>query len=203
MKKFASVVSHIFHPLLMPLYCMALIFLNHNYLAIAVRQQLQILIYIIVFITTFLMPAVSSLFLLYRGQIQSLQMPSREERTLPFLITLIYFFICYYLLSLLPLPHIISVIVQGATIAILFAMLINFKWKISIHMVGIGGAVGMLFALSLLIFANYTLVIMIVIFIAGILGSVRIYAGGHTSGQIYAGFFLGAFIEFLTMRGIG
>ncbi|MEO8147924.1 MAG: hypothetical protein ABI723_09825 [Bacteroidia bacterium] len=200
MKKIANIISHLFHPLLMPLYCMALIFFNHNYLSIAVRPGLQRLIYAIVFITTFLMPSLSAIFLFFRGQVQSLQMPTREERVLPFIITSIYFFICYYLIRQLSVPYMLSAIVRGAVITLVLAMIINFKWKISIHMVGIGGAIGMLFVLSQLIFADYTITIMLVIFLAGILGSVRIYSGGHTPAQVYAGFLMGAFVEYVTVR---
>lgn len=199
MKSLANVISVLLHPLLMPLYCMALIFFNHNYLSIAVKPGLQNIVYGIVFITTFLMPSLSTLFLLFRGQVQSLHMPTREERILPFIITSIYFFICYYLIRQLPLPQMISSIIRGAVLSLVLAMIINFKWRISIHMVGIGGATGMLFALTQLIFANYNLTIMILILISGVLGSVRIYAGGHTPAQIYTGFLIGAGVEYFAV----
>lgn len=199
MKKIADLISHVLHPLLMPLYCMALIFFNHNYLSIAVKPGMQNLVYAIVFITTFLMPSLSAVFLLFRGQVQSLQMPTREERVLPFIITSIYYFICYYLIRQLSLPHIMSAVIRGAVVSLVLAMIINFKWKISIHMVGIGGATGMMFALTQLIFANFSVSIMATIFCAGILGSVRIYAGKHSLSQVYVGFLLGALVEYATI----
>ncbi len=199
MRKFSSLVSYLLHPLLMPLYCMVLIFFNPNYLSIAVRPRLQILIYIIVFITTFLMPSLSALFLIYRGNVQSLQMERREERTMPFLITSIYFIICYYLIRQLPIPVMLSSVIRGAVLSTVLALLINFRWKISIHMVGIGGAAGMLLALSRFIYADYSLHLIIIFLVAGILGSARIYSGGHSPAQVYAGFCTGAVIEYMAI----
>lgn len=196
MKKIASIISYLLHPLLMPMYCMVLIFYTPNYLAFAVHPRLQLFVFGLVFITTFLLPVLSSLFLVYRGEVSSLKMPLREERTMPFFYTACYYVMCYFLMQKLPMPDIISVSILGAAVSILLALLINLKWKISIHMIGIGGVIGLMLGLTHIIYANYVFGIIYFFFLAGLLGTVRIYTTDHKLSQIYAGFFLGVVVEF-------
>lgn len=183
----------------MPFYCMAVIFLNPNYLAFSVQAKLQFYIYLVVFITTFLMPLISAVFLYFRGEISSLKIPIKEERTLPFFFTGCYYFMCYYLMCQLPIPMALNATILGAAVSLIIALFINLKWKISIHMIGIGGLIGLMFALTYLIAADFTLEITLFIFLAGLLGTARLKCSDHSSGQIYAGFAIGAAIEFITV----
>lgn len=178
---------------------MALIFYSPNYLAFAVHPKLQLFVLGMVFITTFLLPLLSSVFLFYRGEISSLKMPLREERTMPFFYTACYYIMCYFLMQKLPIPDIVSVVILGAAVSVLLAMLINLKWKISIHMVGIGGVIGLMFGLTHIIYANYVSGIIYFLMLAGLLGTVRMYTTDHSQSQIYAGFALGVSVEFLAL----
>ena len=56
-----------------------------------------------------------------------------------------------YLLSSkwkIPLDPLIYKFMFGATLAIIIGMLITFNWKISVHMIGIGGVVGIVTVIS-------------------------------------------------------
>lgn len=84
----------------------------------------------------------------------------------------------------------------GATLSVTLAVMINLFWKVSIHLIGIGGIIGTLLALSQLLFVDVKIPIIISIIIAGVIGSARLTVGEHTPAQIYSGVFIGFLCEF-------
>lgn len=187
--------SYVLHPLLMPFYSIGLLFYYNTYLSYTISPVVQRIIFTIVFLTTFAMPVLTTVILLKRKSIASLEMETKEERTIPFITTAGYYFICFWLLRQLPVPRMFSTIVLGAALSILIALFINRNWKISIHMIGIGGVCGFLYALSQILMVNLLMPVVISFLVAGILGSARLTSEAHTSQQIYAGFLTGFFLE--------
>jgi len=198
----ARFFSYILHPLLMPFYAMALLLHYNSYLSYVVSPVMQRIIFIIVFLTTFAMPSLTSYMLLKRGSIRSLEMETIGERTIPFITTGGYYFACYWVLQQLSIPRLFSLIVLGAAISIVLAFIINRKWKISIHMIGIGGITGCLYALSQILISDLMFPIIISIICAGILGSSRLAREAHTPSQIYTGYMLGFMVEWILLMGM-
>jgi len=192
---FSKFLSYVLHPLLMPFYAVALVMSLNTYIAYSISPQLQRIIITLVFVTTGLLPILTALFLLQKGMIRSLEMNSIEERRIPFISTAVLYLICYYLLNKLPVPRMLGLMVLGATISIFLAWLLSFRWKISIHMIGIGGLTGMLFGVSQVLNAELIMIILATILIAGMLGTARLLLGAHSPSQVYTGFFLGLFTE--------
>lgn len=190
-------ISVVLHPLLMPFYAVALLFHFNAYLTYTISPVVQRIIFIIVFLTTFIMPVITAYYLLQRGSIRSFEMENPAERTIPFITTAAYYFICFLLLRQLPVPKIFSTMVLGACISIVFAFFINKAWKISIHMIGIGGIIGCLYALSQILLAYLLAPIIISVFLAGLLGSARLSKDAHSPAQVYAGFVLGFLVEWV------
>lgn len=191
----ARVLSYLLHPLLMPFYAVLLVLNINTYLAFSISPYVQQLVITVVFVTTAALPVVTSVFLLQQGSIQSLEMESTKERRLPFVTAGLYFVLGYYLLLLMPVPRIIPNMVLGAALSIFISWLINFKWKISIHMVGIGGLIGILVGISIRLGADLMVPISASVILAGLLGSARMRLGAHTESQVYAGLILGLTIE--------
>lgn len=192
----ASVLSYVLHPLLMPFYCMVVLFSLPTYLAYAFQFKFQLLIYAMVLITTFLMPTFSAIILFKRGAITDLYLNNRHERIVPFIVTALYFFLCYYLFTRMPVPPIITDVILGSAVAVSVALSITLFWKVSIHMIGIGGMFGMLIAVSGRLHTDITWPLIITGIIAGALGSSRLIAGKHNTIQIYTGFLIGALVEY-------
>ncbi|PCH68413.1 MAG: hypothetical protein COC01_03890 [Bacteroidetes bacterium] len=145
----------------------------------------------IVFFNTLLMPLVAAIAMKRFGHIKSLKMERREERVMPFFLTVLLYGSCYYSLLQVNMPKLIAYMILGATISVFVGAVISLFWKISIHLIGIGGFVAMLFVLfnqSLLEFRYYLMASMI---LAGIVGSARLIAGTHSEQQIYSGFLVG------------
>lgn len=184
----------------MPFYAMVIIFNLNTYLSYSVSPQLQRIIFIVVLITTFAMPVLFSMFLLQKGMIQSLEMENRKERKVPFIIAALCYFMAFYLLKLLPVPKFFPLIILGAALVIILAFLINMVWKISIHMMGIGGLTGLVWGLHQILYVPVTFIFIGIIILAGIIGSARLIRESHTPIQVYAGFLAGFITEVLVLN---
>jgi hypothetical protein len=90
---------------------------------------------------------------------------------------------------------IIKVFYFGCFLSIVGALIITLEWKISIHMIGIGGFTGAVFLLSYI--SNEVLLpaLVIAILITGLVGYSRLSLKAHSLKQIIAGFTLGFLSE--------
>lgn len=160
------------------------------------QPQFYIAFYIITFGFTFLLPAANCYILLRSGYIKSLRMETKEERRLPYVITSLFYFSEYYLLSLNDsIPFLLKIIVLGATLCVIITLVINMVWKISAHMMGIGGLAGMLIALTQVFESGLNLTLILVFLMAGLIGYSRLRLGEHRPLQVYAGFLVGMFCQ--------
>ncbi len=202
MNSFSRIISYLFHPLLMPLYATAILFNTNNYVAFAITPGVQKIIYLIVFATTYLLPSLTAMLLVQRGAIDSLQMEQTKERNIPFFVTAICFAGCFYLLQKIPMARVLGYSILGASIAIFISFLINLKWKISVHMVGIGGLLGLLYTFSQQMHFNFLMPIILCSILAGALGTSRLLMSAHVPSQIYTGFILGFGVEWAFLKGL-
>jgi len=195
----ARILSYILHPLLMPFFAVVLVMNLNTYIAYSISPQVQRIIISLVFITTGALPVLTAIILLQKGMIRSLEMESIAERRIPFISTAVFYLICFYLLRQLPVPRLLSLMVLGATITIFIAWLLSFRWKVSIHMIGIGGLIGMLFGLSQILNADLLTIIITSTIFSGLLGTSRLILGAHTPKQVYIGFLIGFLTEWLVI----
>jgi len=150
-----------------------------------------------VFSFTFLLP-VLNIYLMYKlKRIQSVTLSKRNERTFPYIMTAIFYFGLFYLFYDLRIYETIKLFVFCAGTAILFTALINLKYKISAHLVGLGGLIGMMISLTILYHYDLLIFIIIGVFISGIVASSRLYLKEHTPSQVYTGFLLGILCQLL------
>jgi len=87
----------------------------------------------------------------YFNIVESIYMSSNRERIFPLLITAVFFYVGYYfLLQLRYVPSTITSFMFGSCLSVALALLVTVRWKISAHLVGIGGVCGAIVALFLL-----------------------------------------------------
>src|SRR3954468_7437468 len=132
--RFARFLSIVFHPVLMLTYALVLIFQLSQYIDLVTPPSGKYALYSIVVFNTLLMPLVISWLLFKRGLIKSFNMVEREERIIPYISNAILMIIAYCLLRQLGLSKIFYLLLLGAVSSLVFAIFINLKWKISIHM---------------------------------------------------------------------
>jgi membrane-associated phospholipid phosphatase len=123
--------------------------------------------------------------------ISGLQIINHRERTSPLALTLIFYILSFYLFLKIPAYRIIHGFMVGCVSGLFATLLISFRWKISLHMTGLGGLTAFLLMLSMLRGVDLLFFLLITIFASGLAGTSRLYLDAHTPEQIYTGFFLG------------
>lgn len=195
MKKAAQVISVMFHPLLMPLYAFWLLLNSGDYLSYVVPDKFRQYLYLVIFVSTFLVPSLLTWMMVQKGWISNIELDERSERHLPYLITLSCYIAAAYLLFKLPLPRMFSLTIMGAALAILIAFFINLRWKISIHMIGIGGLMGLFYGFGKYFHMKTMFILVLISIIAGVVASARLCRKSHTPAQVYGGFAVGFLAE--------
>ena len=197
--RFARFISVILHPVIMPTYALILIFLLNRYLSYTTNFTTKVALFTVIIFNTLIMPIVISYILMKRQYIKTFYMEERHERYVPFIIQAALMVIAYYMLTQISLPRLFYLLLLGAIASVIIVILINFRWKISIHMVGIGGLTGMLFGLSSLFLLDMRVPIIVTFLVAGILGTARLRMGAHQPAQIYIGYLVGFVCEYLLL----
>lgn len=187
--RLAKIISYLFHPLLMPTYGFLIIFSSENFITTSWSRKLIVIG--ITFTFTFLLPTVNALLLLKMGRIKSLEMEESSERFLPYFSTALYFFALVYLFHSVELPSVFIALILGAGVSIVLTWLINFKWKISAHAIGIGGMIGATIGFTLRTGMDLRYMLLMVILCAGLVGYARLKLNAHDPAQVYTGFGLG------------
>jgi len=183
----------------MPTYAVLLIFGLSSYYSTIVNVAIKERILLIVAVNTLAIPLIIVYLMYLRGTLKSFEMDDRAERVPPYMITSICYFAAYYMLRSLHLPKVFDLLLLGATIATVAATFITFKWKISIHMIGIGGIVGGLLSISQYLSVDFSQVVIAVMLAAGMLGTARLLLESHTPVQVYSGFLLGFICEYMVL----
>ena len=192
-----KIVSILFHPVFVPTITVFLVVKIYSNIIILENQAGIILIGTCVF--SLILPLLSVFILLLTKKIDSLEMPKKEERFLPILFASIWMILGFYFMKeIFSYAPIMKSIYLGAIYVMLISLLITKKWKISLHMLAIGGASGVFIMLEFL-FGQNLMLLLITILISGILGFSRLSLKAHSLNQIYAGFILGNIIMGLSI----
>ena len=160
-------------------------------------------IYLIIFIFTILIPLLTVPLAVKLGLIKSIEMDDHRERIIPLVNTIVSYLACSFFLMKLNLSRpvdifVIKILVCGA-ITLMMCLFISYKWKISIHMTGIGGAIGATIVSAIDFFADMHIVVIALIILAGILGTSRLLLKAHSEYQLYSGFLLGFSVTLTSM----
>ena len=192
-----KIVSILFHPVFVPTITVFLVVKIYSNIIILENQAGIILIGTCVF--SLILPLLSVFILLLTKKIDSIEIPKKEERFLPVLFASIWMILGFYFMKeIFSYAPIMKSIYLGAIYVMLIALLITKKWKISLHMLAIGGATGVLIMLEFL-FGQNLMLLLITILISGILGYSRLSLKAHSLNQIYAGFIVGNIVMGLSI----
>lgn len=197
-KTISKIISFVFHPLLLPTLAMFVMFNSGSYIDFLPYNAKKVVL-LITLVSTFVLPLTFVPFYLFQNIIKSIQMESNKERLVPFFISFCLYLFCYYLLYRIGAPQIINKLILSAATSILVLFLLSIKWKISAHMIGIGGFTGVLIALSFLLKVNMQYYIISAVLVSGIVAFSRLNLGAHTPKQIYVGWFTGLSISLIIL----
>lgn len=195
MRLFSNIISTLFHPLLMVTYGITIALMNTFLVLYPLRMKL--LIWGSTFLSTAILPGLFIYLLVRNGAASDLELSKRKERVLPYLIFVTSVVLCLYFLYRMMMPFWLIALLMGVCVALLLALCINFFWKISAHMIGVGGLLGALMGVARIHLVNPYPAFIAVLLIAGLLGTSRIFLKRHTPIQVYAGFSLGFMCTFV------
>jgi len=192
--RLSKIISVILHPIFMPILMLYLSLKLISTSEFIIANYVNF-IYLTIFFSTIILPLMSIFFLIKTNVVSSLEMSSHKERPVPLLITAAWMSYGYYKLkNILILTPLLKAEFTGAIIIIVIAAGVSKYWKISLHMLGIGGAVGVLFGLNIL-FGGLLQILTLFLLFSGVLGVARLNEKAHNHNQIYAGFLIGFLIE--------
>lgn len=166
----------------------------------------------VLFFTTFFIPAIAVLLMKLMGMVDDLRLSNRQQRIGPYIITGIFYLWMFRTLVSNPnIPDAFKVFLLGGVISLFLAFIINIFSKISMHTTGMGGLIGMvLLCLMYFQYPNFWLhlpgmdmmqldsryLLMAVIVLAGIVGSSRLYLKAHKAADVFGGYFVGLLGQF-------
>jgi len=197
MKVIANFFSYLFHPLFVPIYMLIILFSIPFFGVQRLTDIFKLIIISLLFINTILLPIITFFFLKRQGSIQSFQMKTAIERTIPyFILSALYAVTTTMLFRTKYIDPSVVLVPLSAAASILAIIPINKYFKISAHMTAIGSAIAYLFLLHFYTEANLIMLIIFAILTAGIIASSRLYLKAHNTQEIYSGFFVGLIITF-------
>jgi hypothetical protein len=190
LEKISKIISHIFHPLLVPTVGFMILFNSGTYLSY-IPFNMKAWITSIVFVCTVFIPLMFIVFLRYQEIINNIQMKERRERYIPVLITFFLFVFCFYLIRRIDIPAMFRSFILGGMITLLCTFFITLRYKISIHMVGLGGLTAMVMFVSFYLKVDLSFYLILVILVTGMTGTARLLLNAHTPAEVYSGFMTG------------
>lgn len=200
--RIANIFSVVFQPLLMMSYLFGIVlFMAPSSIGPVLNSNVKFWLWVVVFLTTFVIPVLGLLMLKYSGTISSFQMRDRSERPVPFfLISFFYILTAYLMMSRLDLSISFNAIFISAAILVLLTSFTTLFWKISIHSSGVCGVLGFLVALNIEFPNSFSHWITIVwVILCGIIMTSRLYLNVHKTSEVYIGGLLGFLFSFLSI----
>ncbi len=191
MRTSARLLSFLFHPLLFTTYLVALLGLfMPRFLLIPASQLWKFAGFVA--IITFVFPAANLAMLKMFGSISSLEMEKREDRVLPFtMITIFYGVVCAMFFYKVSVNVNFNKIMLIATVLTAVATVATFFFKISVHSLAMGGAMGIVLLLNKASQGELLLPSAVLMVAAGLVMSARLYLQSHTLREVGYGAALG------------
>lgn len=185
----ARIVSMLFTPFYLPMVGLAALFVFSYMSIFPLYYKLEVLL--MAYLFTILIPTVMIHFYRrYQGW-SLIELGHRERRMVPYVISIVSYFTCVYVMDRLHMPHFMSAIIIAALLLQIVCALINVWWKISTHTAAIGGVAGALFAFAEYLNFNPVWWLCLVFLVAGVLGTSRMILRQHSLSQVVVGFWVG------------
>lgn len=195
MTKLANFISVLFHPLLMPLLGFFVIF-NCGIFEVNIPVEVLKYTYLIVILFSIFLPLSIIPFLIYWRLAQNVELNTRQERFAPTFFAALSLVVLYVIMNQkvpISLIQAFSLSVACSAIVLLF---VNMFFKISMHLIGLGGITGLMAILTVEYKADLFLLLSIIILVTGLVSSARLYLQAHKPVEIVTGYLIGFLITY-------
>ena len=200
---FYQVVSILLHPLLMLFYFLFLMNLVNPYEFVSFQGTDKHILYFQVIVSSILLPGIAIIMMYSLGLLSSIELDSSKERIFPFIAAAIFYLWLFANVVFNPMmPRLFVIMVFGAIIGLFLSMVINLFIKLSIHSLCMAslltGVVLMYFEwLNMIgrefVFSQKSMILLIILvtFLTGLVGTARLQLKVHTLNEVYLGYFIG------------
>jgi membrane-associated phospholipid phosphatase len=193
----SRIISMVFTPFYLPLVGLIALFV-FSYLSL-LPISYKLIVLALVYAFTILLPTVLiRLYRNYQGW-SPIELGMKERRMVPYVISILCYFSCYYIMSIFHIPHFMGAILVAALLIQILCAIVNIWWKISVHAAGIGGVTGALLGFAIIFGFNPIFWLCLVLIVSGLVGTSRMVLRQHSLSQIVIGYVVGVIISFLTI----
>lgn len=188
-KTLAKAISFIFFPLLIPIYGTFMLF-NMKVFTYYPTQYVHAA-KTTIYIFGIILPCLSFIILKLFKAISDVRMPRKEERILPYICIACCYLYCSYLLFRNAMPLWVIDLVLCVSFVILVESIVSKFWRISGHATSMGMMTGAIIVAGYSTYTDVCTTLCVYVFLAGIVGSARLYLNRHTDAQLIVGFLFG------------
>lgn len=186
----ARIMSMIFTPFYLPIVGLIALFI-FSYMSLLPMMYKLVMLAMVYLLTVVAPSLLIHLYRLCQGW-TSHELGRKERRLVPYIISIVCYFACFFWMEYRNTPRIISIIVVVALTIQMVCALINIWWKISTHTAAIGGVAGGLVSYSIAFSFNPLWWLCFVLILAGAVGTARMILRQHSLSQVVGGFLIGA-----------
>ena len=198
MDKLLKSISYIFHPLLMPIIGVAFYYyISPRFIA----EQILHAKLISLLILTIILPILMFFLLRTLGKTQTIHLKTTRERIYPLALN------CF--ITILVIKRVITITQSLELYYFFVGILISnmacltlaiFKFKASIHMIGISGLFIFFIAIGIQFSINITGTLAFIALAIGAVATSRLHLNAHTSRELIFGFFIGLIPQLLLIN---
>lgn len=186
----ARIMSMIFTPFYLPIVGLIALFI-FSYMSLLPMMYKLVMLAMVYLLTVVAPSLLIHLYRLCQGW-TSHELGRKERRLVPYIISIVCYFACFFCMEYRNTPRVISIIVVVALTIQMVCALINVWWKISTHTAAIGGVAGGLVSYSIAFSFNPLWWLCVVLILAGAVGTARMILRQHSLSQVVTGFLVGA-----------
>lgn len=186
----ARIMSMIFTPFYLPIVGLIALFI-FSYMSLLPMMYKLVMLAMVYLLTVVAPSLLIHLYRLCQGW-TSHELGRKEHRLVPYIISIVCYFACFFWMEYRNTPRVISIIVVVALTIQMVCALINIWWKISTHTAAIGGVAGGLISYSIAFSFNPLWWLCFVLILAGAVGTARMILRQHSLSQVVGGFLVGA-----------
>lgn len=185
-KKISTALSWGLHPFLLPIYMMAMLLTMTTFAHYPSNVKFYLLWVVVLYAV--IIPVLALGVLRSLGRISDYRVDDRRERMLPLLVGALCYILCAITIAKIPSAMFLRKFMVAAACCEILCLVVSLRWKISLHLTGMGAVVALLVVMNVVGVGNMMVPLMAAVLCAGALASARLYLGCHNGWQVLAGF---------------
>ncbi len=185
-KKISTALSWGLHPFLLPIYMMAVLLTMTTFAHYPSNVKFYLLWVVVLYAV--IIPVLALGVLRSLGRISDYRVDDRRERMLPLLVGALCYILCAITIAKIPSAMFLRKFMVAAACCEILCLVVSLRWKISLHLTGMGAVVALLVVMNVVGVGNMMVPLMAAVLCAGALASARLYLGCHNGRQVLAGF---------------